>query len=337
MTRHLWVDEGVSVSKRAQAYLQDQFDPLAITKIAVIRHAALGDMIAARPFFVEARKFFPNAKITLCLDAKSKLGAPLDLVDEVFYIYGEQGTKKVSERFSNLRSLPEQDILFDLAATNRSHLLSIFAKAKLKMAFPRRDITRPVYDICLKRSVYKYETETLLDLLVTLGHFPPHRLDFALPEYQGNTNTIAFFTGASTPSKCYPLEQYKQVIGELAEHYPSLNFVLLEGMNPEEKRTGWEALLERENVSAQETMSIDALTEFMANKCDLLICNDTGVRNIALATHTPTLGLFYSTLPQRYWPKYEPHFVAYSPDRSVPSVESVIGEATKAIESLIGS
>ncbi|MDO6575528.1 hypothetical protein, partial [Staphylococcus pasteuri_A] len=72
---------------------------------------------------------------------------------------------------------------------------------------------------------------------------------------------MSFFTGSAAPSKCYPLDQYKQVIEQLAKSYPQLDFVLLEGTKPEETQQGWEAVITNNtNVRVQPLLSIDGVT-----------------------------------------------------------------------------
>lgn len=75
--KHLWFEKGAYASKAARQYLNDHFNPLAVKKTAVIRHAALGDQVIVRPFLVEARKFFPNAEITLVTVSNYLYGTPL--------------------------------------------------------------------------------------------------------------------------------------------------------------------------------------------------------------------------------------------------------------------
>ena len=54
--KHLWFERGAYASKKARHYIETEFSPEKITKIAVIRHAALGDQVIVRPFLIEARK-----------------------------------------------------------------------------------------------------------------------------------------------------------------------------------------------------------------------------------------------------------------------------------------
>ena len=78
-SRYSWFERGAFATKSARAYLEDTFNPETVAKIAVIRHAALGDQVITRPFLVEARKFFPNAEITLVAVSNYQYGMPSDL------------------------------------------------------------------------------------------------------------------------------------------------------------------------------------------------------------------------------------------------------------------
>jgi ADP-heptose:LPS heptosyltransferase len=62
-----------------------------------------------------------------------------------------------------------------------------------------------------------------------------------------------------------------------------------------------------------------------------VISNDTGIRNLAISTETPTVGIFFSTIPFRYWPRYGRHIAVFNADGSVPSVTAVY----QAIENVL--
>ncbi|EWH02811.1 glycosyltransferase family 9 protein [Halomonas sp. BC04] len=81
--------------------------------------------------------------------------------------------------------------------------------------------------------------------------------------------------------------------------------MLLEGHKAEESGDFLAEVVARHtNVEIQPRMPLEELAPWMA-AVSALACGDTGVRNLALATHTPTLGIFFRTLPYRYWPRYE--------------------------------
>ena len=112
----LWFERGAWASakgrKRVAALSADNAE-----SIALIRHAALGDMVLIRPFIFELRKFFPNATITLSLVSNYVYGAPEELVDRIHIIYGSD-QRNVSKllQYRKIKELGYHDIIFDMAS-----------------------------------------------------------------------------------------------------------------------------------------------------------------------------------------------------------------------------
>ncbi|WP_108652500.1 glycosyltransferase family 9 protein [Dongshaea marina] len=337
---HLWTEQrGLYVSKKAKQYLAN-FDPKSVKKIAVIRHAAFGDMVITRAFLVEARRFFPNAEITLSVVTNYCYSAPEDLVDRMHYQYGtdpEHRKKGIYERACNMRELGEQDIIFDLAATNRSSYLMLLSKAKLKIGFPYLGIQqRLLYDLAIPRPDQLTELDCMLSMLTVLGHLPQNPPNYAYPDHRlvdrPEKAYVVYFNGASLASKRYPNELTYKLIELSARVLPEYQHVFLEGIKKDERGDFLQGLVKSEkNVSIQATMPLDDLTSYLA-KASVVVSPDTGVRNLAICTHTPTVGIFYSTVPFRYWPRYEPgHIVVINSDGSKPQPEQVLHELNTAL------
>jgi len=53
-------------------------------------------------------------------------------------------------------------------------------------------------------------------------------------------------------------------------------------------------------------------TPALINGATALVSNDTGIRNLAIATETPTVGIFISTLPFNYQPRFGLHKKIYA-------------------------
>jgi len=133
-----WFTKGAWASKKAREVIT-ALSREQIKNIAVIRHAALGDMVLTRAFLVEARKAFPSATITLSIVSNYTRGTPEDLVDRVHIIHGsDQRGTPIKQRIKRIKELGEQDIIFDLASSNRSVMTCLFNKATLKIGFPYR-------------------------------------------------------------------------------------------------------------------------------------------------------------------------------------------------------
>ncbi|MFY2509955.1 glycosyltransferase family 9 protein [Vibrio pectenicida] len=326
---HLWFERGAYASKKVRRYIANDFDPKQIKKVSIIRHAALGDQVIARPFIVEARKFFPNATITLVPVSNYMYGIPSDLVDRVHIMQGKESGEKVTtkEKLANIRQLGEQDIIFDLASTNRSHWMMALSKAKIKMGFPYKWYYRgTLYNTAVYRSDFQPEVECMLDMLKLLGHNPNHPLDFAFPDNrvlrQKNNPFVLYFNGASQQRKILAREQMHSLLEQSVKENQDYVHIYLEGKNDFEKGDFFQDLLKYQNFKIQPCLPLEELVGLSA-KATLMVAPDTGVRNIAIATHTPTVSPFFATVPFRYTPLYENHDIVMAPSGVTPSNEQI--------------
>lgn len=330
----LWLERGAWVSNKARKIIE-AWAPTDVERIAVIRHAALGDMVLTRPFLLELRRFFPNAVLTLSTVSHYTYGTPDDLVDRVHTMYGnDRRDVKIMQQIRQARQLGEQDILFDLANTSRSLWLGLVNKARVKIGFPYRPWQQRIYfDAAVWRSDFQFEAMNMLDMLHLLGvdtRFPPV---FNLP---GAAQTrqrpcLVYFTSASTANKCWPREHFVQLIDQCASAYPGHDHILLQGTADWESVTPLaQQLQHHENVLVQKAMPLEQ-TIALLKTADCVVSNDTGIRNLAISTETPTVGIFFSTIPYRYWPRYGGHMAVFNADGSVPAVPAVY----QAVESVI--
>ena len=328
---YAWFERGAYTSKSAKAYLNHEFNPLTIKKVAVIRHAALGDQVITRPFLVELRKFFPKAEITLVGVSNYQYGLPSDLADKILIMHGKDKKKEITykDKLENIKSLGEQDIIFDVAGTNRSYWMMALSKAKLKFGFPHKPYLKGLlYNVAVVRSDFQAEVEIMLDMLRLLGHCPPSRLDFAYPDHKelcDKTNPfVLYFNGCSQPRRTLSNGQMFDLLEDASARFPDKTHIYLEGLQESEKGGYLSPLLEKPNFKIQACMPLSELIQFIAT-ASLVVSVDTGVLNVAVSTHTPTLGLFYSTNPYRVMPRYEPiHTIILNPDASIPKNESIL-------------
>ncbi|VAW99211.1 hypothetical protein MNBD_GAMMA23-1491 [hydrothermal vent metagenome] len=336
-----WFERGAWVSPKAQKKFKD-ISPEDIKSIAIIRHAALGDMILTRAFIGEARKFFPNASITLSVVSNYRFGVPEDMVDRVHIAIGsDQRHVPKREQLRVAKELGYHDIFFDMCVSSRSILLGLVNKSKFKVSYPYRNWQRIFYDACVFRSDMQFEAETLLDMLRLFGASPQSPPDFKLSisnknlELKHSKPYIVYFTSASISNKCWPVESFAALIKQLALQHADYDHIILEGL------ADWESvspLLElissdgdKENVNIQKAMSLDDTLTLLQGAA-VVVCNDTGIRNLAICCTTPTVGIFFSTVPYRYWPRYGQHEAVFQANGSMPAVDSVLMVTNKIIK-----
>lgn len=321
----LWFNKGAWASKKAREVMPG-LSRDTIKNIAVIRHAALGDMVLTRAFLIEARKAFPNATITLSIVSNYTRGTPADLVDHVHIIHGsDQRGTPIKQRIKRIKELGYQDIIFDLASSNRSVMTCLFNKATLKIGFPYRKIqARLFYDVATCRSDMNFEVSDMLSMLNIFGIKTsyPHVYNMPGEALTRDRPYVVYFAGASTLDKCWPAGHFTQLIKDMAGIFPNHDHLVLEGIQEWEKSDAILRPLDKfNNAGAIQADTIEETTSLLKG-ADMVVSNDTGIRHVAIASDTPTIGIFHRD-PFRYWPRYSIHDIVIPEPEWPPAVDTV--------------
>lgn len=327
----LWFGKGAWASKAARKRIQEII-PEQVRSIAIIRHAALGDMVLTRPFILECRRHFPNAEITLSLVSNYTRGAPVDIVDRVHVMYGrDQRDVSIRARIKKIRELGRHDLIFDAAATSRSFWVVRLNKARIKVGFPYRLLQRHlIYDVAVLRSAMRYEAEAMLDMLHVFGLKTRYPLVFELPgdPLLRERPYIVYFTSASMPDKCWPNENFTALINQAGSGFGEYDHIVLKGVAESESINEIMAGVNCDNVTAYETDTVEA-TVSLVKGAKAVVSNDTGIRHLAVAADVPTVGIFlqsekHYSEPYRYWLRYPIHEAAFREDGKAPKTEEVL-------------
>lgn len=333
----LWIDKTAWASPRAQQIVTG-LHPLDIRRIAVIKHGALGDMLLTRPFFITLREYFPQAQLTLSAVSHYLNGIPEDLIDRLHVGFGkkERG-KSLPETLRNYQSLGAQDLIFDLTSNARSLWITRLNPARLKIGFipsgGHRGFFKLIYDVAVPRTEYKFEAETFLDQLNLLGlqHRWPLRFDLPAQQRLIPEKYLLYFPGASDAYKCWPTEHFINLIRQMLERFGKYRHVVLSGMQEWEKQRAQEVAApfqNNEKVILREGGG-DAFS--LVAHAEGFIGNDTGIRNYAIAAGVPTVGIFFSTLPFRYLPRFGNHRAVFELEGGAPAVEKVYRAALEIL------
>ena len=334
---------GAFASNKARKYLQNK-KPEDFTSITIIRHAAIGDFVVMRPFLLELKNFFPNAKLTLNVLRNYMYGIPYDLVDDVFITDKYQQENKHQKtsflfRVKQARALLRQDIIFDLTDSSMSLLFVVFARKSLKIGYPYRGFRRFFYDITTLRSDFVLETKGMLHQLNVLGanthHYP---LEYGLTQVKCNRKTpfIIYFAGASIEARLWGSDNFINLIKKMKKQYPNYNHVILKGINSNEYFDDIYFPFKNDlNVKHQDSLPLESIYDYLAS-ASLVVVGDTGLRNMAIACSTPTLGVMFANgvSPHRYLPKTKEHQVEYTTEYEKPDVNNVYKTLINMIETI---
>jgi len=249
----------------------------------------------------------------------------------------------MKKQIQNYKDFGNHDLVFDLTATTRSFMLCFLNKAKLRIGFIHRNIHKLLYDVAVYRSVFKYEGETFLDQLAVLGFDYQWPLNYGLPKHEAvyKDPYIVIFPTASTPTRCWPTEYFIELINKMTGSIKSHKIVLLTGISDWEKNIAndiMQGIIDPSSVTLLEGVkqtenSVADKEEACVANADLIICNDTGIRNMAIAYHTPTVGLFMASLPFRYYPRFDKHIAVFDVSGEAPSVDNAFSAVDKIINS----
>ena len=321
----LWFTKGIWVRKNTDEKIKDiRFSD--IKKIAILRHAALGDMVLTRSFIIEARKAFPDAVITLSIVSNYTRGTPEDLVDRVHIMHGSDNRAvSIKERYKRIKALGDQDIIFDLASTSRSHMLCLFNRATLKIGFPyRKLLARLLFDIAVPRHDLNFEGCNMMNMLNALGIKTayPHHYNMPGEALKREKPYFIYFIGASTATKVWPAERFSALINKMSVNYPSHEHLILEGIQDWE--TADKIMQPLQGITNIQVINAETIekTVSVLKGANLVVSNDTGIRHLAIVCETPTVGIFFHD-PYRYWPRFAIHDVAMPDENGPASAEEV--------------
>src|SRR6185437_15895469 len=103
---------------------------------------------------------------------------------------------------------------------------------------------------------------------------------------------LIYFTGASVESKCWPKDRFVKLIDKAASTLPEFDHLILRGHRPEESVDDMLAELKaHSNVGGTDKLSLEECIG-MLKGASLTVTNDNGVRNLAIASDSRTLGIF---------------------------------------------
>lgn len=328
----IWPWKRTWVSKRADAKARS-LDFNSVKRIAVIKHAALGDLVLTRPFLLTLRRYFPNAHITLSVASHYMNGIPNDLVDSVHITYRSKENRGLLRTLQNYRSLGEHDIIFDITAVTRSFWLALLNRATLKVGYKHKIVHRFVFDVAVTRTGFKFEAENFLDQLLVLGLHYEWPLQFKLQADPSPISEpyILYFPTASDSYKSWETSRFIDAIAQLSQRYPQHKHVILSGI------AEWEQKLCAEIMQA--LPASDNLLSYRGGEstaavvagASVLVANDTGIRNLAIGLGTPTVGIFIATLPFNYEPRFGQHEIVYNINGGQPEVAQVFSKVEKIL------
>ena len=316
-----------------------RFQPDEVRRILVFAYHGLGNFIMYTPALRELRARYPEARIDLQVGNGTGCEEVLDgsgLFDNIYNLRYSDGVFAWAKRAREIR-----ETRYDLTLNefhSHSWRLGLLVAAS---ASPWRagHVTSPgwshrfsrfsfLFNIPVTMREDEHEVERYLDLVAAAGaartshsearpfiHLDEADRQFARTFFnasalQDATAIIGVQPGTSATMrwKQWPLERYRELIERIVEETIETRIVLFGSASEKEMIEGLaRGLGSRVTIAAGKTTvkQVAALIE----KCDMLVCNDSGLMHVAVAVGTPVVAIYGPTDIRRTAPLGSEHTV----------------------------
>ena len=300
--------------------------PDRVRRILVLRPRALGDVVLVTPALRALRAGFPTAAIEVAVDAG--LASVLrhnPHVDRLWLLPPRgRGPRAWWPIYAGI-ARAGFDLAVDFHGSPRTAFLAAWSRAPHRFGYALRGRGR-FYNHRVPRDADRngirrpmYAARINLEMVARCGVTGPELEDTTLvlpPEPDAEARMEALFASVAAarpriglvpagtwPAKTWPEASWARVADVLAD--AGATIVLLWG-------PGERAVVERVRASMLRPAVILPATDLaelaaVVARLDLLIAHDSGVRHVAVARATPTLGLFGPTDPRNWNPPHGPH------------------------------
>ena len=264
--------------------------------VVVLRPLGLGDFLTGIPAYRAVRRAFPSDRITLA--APRELAPLAALLDGTF-----DAVVHARELEPLSRDLADADVGIDLHGKGpESQRLLLAAGAKRIIAFRHRDV--PETAAGPEHDGAEHEVARWCRMLAHHGiAADPAELDLAVPRLPAPRRArgaTLIHPGASSESRCWPIERFSDVAR--AERRAGRSVIITGG--PAERARALAiataAGIARASVYAGRT-TVCELAALVA-AAGRVVCGDTGTAHLATAYRRPSVLLFGPTPPSTWGP-----------------------------------
>jgi len=276
-----------------------------INKILVMNFGGIGDEILFLPTLISLKKTYPEAKITLALEPRSKGIKDLtDVVDEMFLV-----DVKSKNKYSQLLKLifSARKGHFDLAVTaggNQFMSIILFLTGiKYRYGYNTGKLSELLLTKAVPLNKNQYACDMYHDLISPITDIKTYIPEITLKSVKKDSNTVLIHPGVSKLSvemgmiKTIPAQKWAQVIDMLLENGKK---VILAG-GPDDKEcieTIRNTMKNTENPRFTDyygkTKSLMDLAKLIAAS-EKFVCSDSAPLHIAVALKTKTYVVFGPT------------------------------------------
>lgn len=331
-----------SVEAALKVYLASlpraRFSPDRVDRILVFAYHGLGNFIMYTPALKQLRDRYPQARIDLQVGNNTgceEVLAGAGVFDNIYNLPYSAGLSAWAARAREIR-----DTKYDLTINefhSHSWKLALLVAAS-RAPFRVGHVTSPgwskrfsrygfIFNLPVGMREDEHEVERYLDLVQAAGakaipldqartfmHLAEGDREFARSFYRGwlsDGSTLIGVQPGTSPAmrwKQWPLERYRKLIEQLLAERPGARIVLFGSPGEAEMIAGLVRGLESQVAIAAGKTTVKQVAALI-ERCDLLICNDSGLMHAAVAVGTPVVAIYGPTDIRRTAPLGPRHAV----------------------------
>jgi heptosyltransferase-2 len=305
--------------------------PETIERILVFAYHGLGNFIMYTPALKLLRERYPNARIDLQVGNNTgceEVLAGADFFDNIYNLPYKAGVRAWFRRIQEIRATRYDITINEFHSHSWVLALTVAASGA---RFRIGHVTSPgwserfsrysfVFNLPVAMREDQHETERYLDLvsatctgkLAQVEVKPFMYLTDADREFARafiashnqteshaprQTKRIFGIQPGTSPTmrwKQWPLERYRQLLERLIVEQPASQIILFGAPNEEEMIRELAAGLGT-NISIAAGKTTIKQVAALIEKCDLLVCNDSGLMHVAVAVDTPVVAIYGPT------------------------------------------
>ena len=276
--------------------------------ILFINFGGLGDEILFLPSIISVKKTFPNAKITLALEPRSKGIASLtDNIDD-FLFADIKGKNKYFELLKLLIKIWTKN--FDLVVSSGSNkFISIFlflTFIKTKIGYNSGKLSELLLTSAVQLNKNQYAVNMYHDLVENITDIKTNLPQFNIEKKLAEKNTVLIHPGVSKLSvskgmvKTVPAKIWAEVIILLAQK--GKRVFLAGGPDDVEVIETIKKTVPEDKYTFVKTKNLQELAQLISSS-EVFICSDSAPLHIAVGMGTKTYAIFGSTDDKKLIPQ----------------------------------
>lgn len=283
-----------------------------IKNILAINFGGIGDEIFFLPTLISLKKEYPDSKITLALEPRSKSVQDLtNIIDELFLI-DVKGKNKYTELLKLILKARQGnfDIVISSGGNKLISLLLFLTGIKVRCGYNTGKISQMLLTHAMQLNKNQYACKMYHDLIRNLTEYNTELPEINIERREKISNSVLIHPGVSKLSiqknciKTVPAETWAKVIDLLVAEGKKVRLV----GGPDDKEC-IETILN--NVRTQNfenlygtTKNLKELAELISS-ADKFLCSDSAPLHVAVALHTKTYVIFGPTDDKALIPQSE--------------------------------